>query len=285
MSSPSPSPPQRMGSQRMTERPKSLSLEGHVYQANHALEVALAPDTKTVPTDLLAECKGVAILSVTHAGALFSLHFGSGVILAKDADKEGAWSAPAAVAAGGYNMGLLAGAKTESVIVFIMVSLRWHVTWFLTNSIVSRKSFLRTFQNDETLKDMATRPLTRLGLDSSLTCGNKGGTAACGLEAPNRGTITFSLTSGAFAGLSVQMGTLGKSDKQNQVFYGDKVTAKNILIDKTAGAPEGGQIPELYKKLDLLAKGETWVPGQDDLKKSQMYLQKAQQSSRQFSSM
>lgn len=98
----------------MTERPKTLSLEGQVYQADHVLEVLLHPTpAHKVPKDLMQECKSIAILSAKQAGALSSLHFGARVIVARNPDKEGTWTARTAVSGGGYNMGLLAGGKTE----------------------------------------------------------------------------------------------------------------------------------------------------------------------------
>ena len=68
--------------------------------------------------------------------------------------------------------------------------------------------------------------------------GSNGGTAAVGLEADNKGTISLTLSHGAFGGLSLQMGILEKNDKQNRAFCRENVTVKEILLDKTVQAPE-----------------------------------------------
>ncbi|CAB9500533.1 YSC84-like protein 1 [Seminavis robusta] len=243
--------------QILKQRPSRLSMEGYIYNADKVLEIALDPTTREIPTDLVERCKGVAILSIFHIGALMTMHYGTGVVMAKNPPgAETKWSAPSACLVNGYSMGALLGGKADSTLVFIM--------------------------NDETMKDFVHRPQTRMGLDAALAIGKMGGDKTVGID--GKGTISFAYTSGAFAGLSLQMGTLVHQAKQNEVFYNkEKVEAKDIVLSNTAvQVPSDCQVGDMYKKLDLLEQGMTWVPTPEDMDRSSRFLEGAQSSSQRF---
>ena len=210
------------------------------------------PKTKHVPEELFEKCKGVVVVTAVHVGAFVVLYYGTGVVVRKT---ETGWSAPSAVSVGGTNIGAVAGGKRDNSLIFIL--------------------------DDETMKDFAERPQTRIGLDAAMTAGKAGGDANVGMD---HGTRTFSFTQGAYAGLSMQMGTLEKSDKQNHIFYGKEVNAKGILFKDDVTVPEDSQVPDLHDKLQKLANGETWTPGDEDIKSSRHYLEKAHESSRKLMS-
>lgn len=63
---------------------------------------AFGPE-KVIPPSVLAEAKGLAILTVIKAGFLGSARFGSGLVIARLPD--GSWSAPSAIATGGAGFG------------------------------------------------------------------------------------------------------------------------------------------------------------------------------------
>ncbi|CAB9527759.1 LAS seventeen-binding protein 3 [Seminavis robusta] len=251
----------QQASSMMKNRPSRLSMEGYIYNADKVLDVALHPQTHKAETQkLLQECVGVAILSCVHAGALITAHYGTGVLMAKKkttSDKI-EWSAPSAVMTVGYSMGALAGGKVDSVLIFIM--------------------------NDETLRDFMTKPQTRMGLDVALAAGRRGGTANVGLEAESKGTVSVALTNGAFVGASIQIGTLEPQHVQNERFYSiSKLTAKTILMSSNiAEVPPESQVPDLHRKLNLLADGLTWVPSPEDVDRSSHFLKQAEDASRHF---
>ena len=252
------SPPSKEQRKSMvTQRPSRLSMEGYIFNADHVLEIALDPATKEIPKDIIENCKGVVIITTVHAGALMTFHYGSGIVMAKRID--GTWSAPSAVTAAGYSMGAVVGGKTDCTLTFIM--------------------------DDKTMMDFATRPQTRMGLDAAVSAGSAGGDANVGMEAPNRGTVTFTYTNGVFAGLSVLIGTLAHQNKQNVIFYSkDKVSPKSILIDNEVEIPPDSQVKDLHDKMKKLEQGDSWTPSAHDRQRSSRFLEMAQQQSQKFNS-
>ena len=259
-------------------RPSRLSMEGYIYNANMVLGTALHPNTRQVPVELFEKCKGVVILTIVHAGAFMTLYYGTGVVLSKREDDGGSvsWSAPSSISIGGTTLGAVAGGKRENVLIFIM--------------------------DDETLIDFAKYPQTRIALDTALTAGKCGGSLNCGMEAPNKGTISVRFNTGVYFGLGLQMATLGMANEQNNEFYTEeeqeevedagkdpdidedkRIKAKDILLKKNkVKIPEDTQIPDLYEKLRKLANGETWEPGQEDISRSLQFAQVAQKQSQRF---
>lgn len=245
------------------QRPSKLSMEGYIFNANAALEDALNPKTLSVPTEYLEKCKGIAILNIFNVGLLLGMHYGTGVIMAKrpseastdDSNKEKSlqWSAPSAVLVNGFSMGALVGAKNDSVMIFIM--------------------------DDETMQDFAERPQSRIGLDVSLAVGKVGGAKNVGMD---QGAVSLTLTRGIFAGLSLQLGTLVHQEKQNEHFYNKKMPPKSILLEDSVQAPASSQVPDLYKKLDQLYMGLTWVPTAEDLERSSRFLEASEHASKRF---
>lgn len=82
-----------------------------------------------------------------------------------------------------------------------------------------------------------------------------------------------------------QSSTNRQTASQNEAFYGKKVKAKDILyVEGAVTLPDNSQVPDIYKKLEMLAMGETWTPGDEDLNRSRHFLQQAQSSSLRFKS-
>lgn len=219
-------------------------LLGMIWNANHVLEEALNPKSKRIPTELFKKCHGIVLLTMTKASFLLSGYCGTGVMMAKKNFEKGEWSPPVAVYNGGYGFGATAGKKTENVLIFIM--------------------------DDASMEDFVTRPQTRIGVVAAMTLCKMGGESSQGMELPNKGTITYSFTKGAFAGLSLEMGTLETLQaKQNRKFYGNKASPAEILFEEGAvEIPQDSLIPDIHKKLGQLAAGETWVAGDEDFRKS-----------------
>ena len=170
-------------------------------------------------------------------------------------DSPVSWSAPAAIMTAGYSMGVLAGGRVDSTLIFIM--------------------------DDATLEDFCKKPQSHMGLTGALAAGTKGGTVAVGVD--SGGAVSFSLTRGVFAGLGVQLGTLEDAPTQNHIFYGQKVSTKTILFNdnKVKVDPES-QIPDLHDHLNMLVEGISWLPTTQDLDKSKHFSEMAEESSRHF---
>ena len=90
------------------------------------------------------------------------------------------------------------------------------------------------------------------------------------MELPKKGTMTVSFSKGVYTGMSIEMGTLETArNQQNETFYGKQVKISQILFKKDAvDIPQDSLIPDIHKKLALLANGETWVAGELNRSKS-----------------
>lgn len=216
-------------------------MRGMIWNANYVLEEALHPNTKDVPKELFEKCHGIVLLAMVKAGFLVTGHAGSGIMMAKDIE-TGEWSPPVAIYSAGYSFGPLLGKKDDNLLIFIM--------------------------DEESMKDFAVRPQTRIGVTAALTLGKHGGEVNRGMDLPKKGTITKVFTHGVFTGASIEMGTLETArDRQNAAYYGKKVKPSQVLFEKNSVTlPEESLVPDIHKKLGLLARGETWVP--DDVDKS-----------------
>jgi lipid-binding SYLF domain-containing protein len=276
-------------------RPNRISMEGMIWNANHVLEAALDPDNHGVPAELFRNCEGVVLLSVVQAGLIFTGHYGTGVMMAKQASDDGTsceWSAPVAVGAGGYGGGAFLGAEVDDILIFIL--------------------------DKEELGDFATRPQTRINMTgevspgsicdcspflcivekfqlltiifflrtithtNQLTIGKHGREANLGLEAPHHKTVTVVFSKGLFGGIGIEMGTLQILKKVNSKFYDiPHVKTTDILFKNSVNVPTEKGVEELHKKLSWLAAGQTWRPGAEDVDKSEKLRQKAEAAGKQ----
>jgi lipid-binding SYLF domain-containing protein len=249
-------------------RPSRLSMEGYIWNANEVVTEALHPrhdHTRAKIQELAQKCKAIVALSIVHVGALLTGHYGTGVIVAKTktkattgSDETVEWSAPAAIMVAGYSMGILAGVKVDATLIFIM--------------------------DDATLENFCKTDQTHLGIAGGLSAGTTGGTSAIGVHAG--AAVSFSLTRGVFAGLGLQLGTLGEAPNQNHLFYGKNVSTKSIVLpdnddDKVKINP-ASQIPDLHKRLSMLVEGISWAPSDEDMDKSHHFSEIAAESSRHF---
>jgi lipid-binding SYLF domain-containing protein len=147
-------------------------------RATQVLDELAAIPLKGIPTELLSEAQGVAIVPrVIKAGFVFGGRGGHGVVLARDAD--GNWSEPVFVNLGGASVGFQAGLEsTDVVLVF------------------------RNRRNLERLLDGKGK-LT-LGADASVAAGPVGRMAAAATDARLEAEIlSYSRGRGVFVGVSV----------------------------------------------------------------------------------
>lgn len=88
--------------------PRTRSAQHHSLTST-PLTASSGLDNNIIPADVLRQAKGLAFLTVTKAGFLFSVRAGSGLVIARLAD--GSWSAPSAIGTAGVGAGLMAGAE------------------------------------------------------------------------------------------------------------------------------------------------------------------------------
>jgi len=169
---------------------------------------AFGPD-KIIPPHILANAKGLAILTVLKAGFLGSGRFGSGVVVARLAD--GTWSAPSAIGTVGGGFGGQIGFELTDFV-------------FILNDSNAVKTFAQVGS-------------ITLGGNVSIAAGPVGRNAeaagAASLKSVS-GIFAYSKTKGLFAGVSLEGSVLIERRDANEKMYGRKLTARELL---------GGNVP------------------------------------------
>jgi len=175
------------------------------------------PET-AIPDVIMREAKGLAILTVTKAGFVFSGRGGNGIVVART---EKGWSGPSAIGAGGMGFGFQAGAQVSELVIVL-------------NTPDAVAAFAKggnfTFGGAMSL---AAGPVGR-DLEGSMALGAV--------------MYTYSRSQGLFAGVSLEGTVIGTRDTANAEYYGKVVQAREILSGNVA-PPAGAQ-----KLLKILSK-------------------------------
>jgi len=169
---------------------------------------AFGPD-KIIPPQILANAKGLAILTVFKAGFLGTARFGSGVVVARLAD--GSWSAPSAIGTLGGGFGGQIGFELTDFV-------------FILNDANAVKTF-------------AQAGSLTLGGNVSIAAGPVGRNAEAAGVASLRsvaGVFSYSKTKGLFAGVSLEGSGIIERRDANEKLYGRRWTARELL---------SGQVP------------------------------------------
>ncbi|KAK3350125.1 hypothetical protein B0T25DRAFT_459248 [Lasiosphaeria hispida] len=181
---------------------------------------SFGPD-KVIPPSVLANAKGLAILTVIKAGFLGSARFGSGLVVARLAN--GTWSAPTAIATGGAGFGGQIG---------------FEITDFVF--ILNDASAVKTFSQAGSLT---------LGGNVSIAAGPIGRNAEAAGAASLRsvaGIFSYSKTKGLFAGVSLEGSVIIERKDANTKLYGRPIAARDLL---TGSEPPP---PQAYPLLSIL---------------------------------
>ncbi|KAK3708434.1 hypothetical protein LTR37_011530 [Vermiconidia calcicola] len=173
---------------------------------------AFGPD-KIIPPNILANAKGLAIMTVFKAGFLGSGRFGGGVVVARLAD--GSWSAPSAIGTVGGGFGGQIGFELTDFV-------------FILNDAMAVKTFAQVGS------------LT-LGGNVSIAAGPVGRSAeaagAASLKSVS-GIFAYSKTKGLFAGVSLEGSALIERRDANEKMYNRKVTARELLSGNIPVPPQ-----------------------------------------------
>ncbi|KAF1911927.1 DUF500 and domain-containing protein [Ampelomyces quisqualis] len=172
---------------------------------------AFGPD-KIIPPQVLANAKGLAILTVFKAGFLGTARFGSGVVVARLAD--GSWSAPTAIGTIGGGFGGQIGFELTDFV-------------FILNDA----SAVRTFAQAGSLT---------LGGNVSIAAGPVGRNAEAAGAASLKsvaGIFSYSKTKGLFAGVSLEGSGIIERRDANEKLYGRRWTARELLSGQVPPPP------------------------------------------------
>jgi lipid-binding SYLF domain-containing protein len=179
-------------------------MQADINQALFILERFQEIPETGIPEVIMRDAKGLAIMTVTKAGFIFSGRGGTGIMVART-DKG--WSGPSAIGTGGMGFGFQAGAQVSELV--IVLNTPDAVAAFAKGGNVTLGGAM----------SLATGPVGR-DAEGSMTLGAV--------------MYTYSRSQGLFAGVSLEGTVIAARDDANAEFYGKVVQPREIL---------SGQIP------------------------------------------
>ncbi|GAA5806683.1 hypothetical protein MFLAVUS_000031 [Mucor flavus] len=221
--------------------PIPTSLAGECKKAAKILNSFVDPGQgmdKLIPAGIIEKAQGLAIYTVLKAGFLFSGRAGSGIVVAKL--PEGGWSAPSCIGTGGIGAGGQIGAELTD---FVLV--------------LNTKEAVKTFSQGGNVT---------LGGNVSVAAGPIGRNAEASGSASLKhiaAIYSYSKTRGLFAGVSLEGSVVVTRGDANEKFYGQRVTAKQLLSGAIPPPPEADALYRaLNAKFHTLGT-QTYSPGAD----------------------
>ena len=193
-------------------------LQDDVDQAVSIIERFEAIPESAIPPRVLADAKGLAILTLTKAGFIVSGRGGTGVVVART---EKGWSGPSAIGSGGLGVGFQAGIQVSEYVIIL--------------------------NTQEAVNAFSKGGNVTLGGNLSAALGPIGRSAEAG-AAPQAAIYTYSRSQGIFAGVSLEGTVVATRYEANEEFYGKPVYPADILSGSVK-PPPGTQ-----KLLDVLSK-------------------------------
>jgi len=165
---------------------------------------------QAIPTAVLRNARGLAILTVTKAGLIVSGRGGKGIVIARTGK---GWSGPSAIGTGGMGFGFQAGAQVSEIVI-----------------VLNTPAAVQAFTKDGDVT---------LGGNLSITAGPIGrdAEARVGLQSV---MYSYSRSQGVFGGLSVEGTVVATRKEDNAAYYGKPVQARDILAGKVP-APAGAR--------------------------------------------
>ena len=181
-------------------------LDARIHQATLVLKEIMNSPDQSIPEELLAKCKAIAIYpDVLKGGFIFGARFGKGVVIAKDA--TGNWGPSAFSTIGGGSWGLQIGAQATDLIFVVM--------------------------NERGLDGLLSSKFT-MGADVSVAAGPVGrNTQAATDLSLKAGILSYSRSRGLFGGMALDGSIVTQDNDSNTAYYGKYVTSRDVL---TGGA-------------------------------------------------
>jgi SH3 domain-containing YSC84-like protein 1 len=198
--------------------PADAAMQEDVDQAVTIIERFQQIPEQAIPAAVMKNAKGLAIMTVTKGGFIFSGRGGTGIVIART-DKG--WSGPSAIGTGGIGFGFQAGVQISELV--ILLNTPEAVNAFSKGGNVTLGGAL----------SVAAGPVGR-DAEGSLTLG--------------AAMYTYSRSQGLFAGVSLEGTVIGTRSETNAAYYGKPVEASEILAGKVP-PPAGAK-----KLLEVLSK-------------------------------
>jgi len=186
-------------------------------------EILDVPDD--IPQSLLDKAECVIIFpSVLKAAFGIGASYGRGVMTCRSGEEfEGPWGAPSMMALEGGSIGFQIGAQATDFVLLVMNDRG-------ASSILSSK--------------------VKLGADASAAAGPKGRDAEADTDVTMRAEVlSYSRARGLFAGISLEGSTVRPDNDGNEVLYGARTPASDIVLKGAVPPPkEADQLISLLNK-------------------------------------
>jgi lipid-binding SYLF domain-containing protein len=185
-------------------------------------EIMNIPDN--IPHDVMEKAECVIVFpSVLKAAFVVGASYGRGAMVCRTGREfHGPWGAPAMMALEGGSIGFQIGGQATDLVLLVM--------------------------NDRGAQSILSSKV-KLGGDASIAAGPVGRDASANTDAFMRAEIlSYSRTRGVFVGVSLEGSTLRPDDDATADVYGQKLTAKEIVIGGKVSVPPSGR--HLVRVLD-----------------------------------
>ena len=165
---------------------------------------------------LARNAKGIFLVpQMLKGGFVVGGSGGSGVLVANDGTD---WSYPAFYTMGAVSIGLQIGAESSQIMLLVMTEKG--MDSMLSNSF-------------------------KLGADATIAVGPVG----TGAKAATADILSFSLSKGAYTGVSLEGAVITSRDSWNETYYGKPVRPKDIFIQKSVTNPGAEELRNELKRL------------------------------------
>jgi lipid-binding SYLF domain-containing protein len=192
-------------------------LQDDVNQAITILERFQDIPEKSIPTAVLKDARGLAILTVIKAGFVVSGRGGSGLVIARTAT---GWSGPSAIGTGGAGFGFQIGLAVSEFVI-----------------VLNTDAAVKAFSHDGNIV---------LGTNLSVAAGPVGRSLEAGV-APVAAVYTYSRSQGLFAGVSLEGTIIVTRDGANSDYYGREVDPERILSGNIVPPPSAQPLIKLLE--------------------------------------
>ena len=194
-------------------------LDDRVRMLTGKFEALQAQPDKRVPADVLRKAQGIILLDTTKAGFMFAFQGGNGVAMVKD--KWGNWSPVAFVNRNEGSFGFQAGGEQNFYVILLMT----------TNAT-----------------RVLLKPAIDFGAEAQGTAGDTSSGAEGKVVSPFQSVLVYDEHNGFYGGVAFKNGALAPNENDNQVYYGQYVSMRDILFDKKLEAtPAAAHLAEKIK--------------------------------------
>ncbi|XP_035533847.1 SH3 domain-containing YSC84-like protein 1 [Morone saxatilis] len=184
------------------------------------------PD-RLIPAHVIAKAEGLAIISVIKAGFMITARGGSGIVIARLADRR--WSAPSAIGIAGLGGGFEIGVEVSDLVI-----------------ILNQRRAIEAFTKGGNLT---------LGGNCTVAVGPMGRNVEADVALRSTAAVfTYCRSRGLFAGISLEGSYLIERKETNRKFYSQDIRASAILNGEVEPPSE---CYDLYHILDAYTEAYT----------------------------